>query len=283
MKKIFSFFVALTAVVSLSAKTVYLNTASSDWADADAVTFIHAWGGEVTTTNVQMLPVEGDSTILSAECDDNNTSIVFVRMPAGSTAIVWDGDGKYWNKTADQVIPDGQNMFTVTGFENEIANGDWSTYGEVVLPSVSIVGNFEGDATWGQGSHPMTPAEDNLSASVTFTIPAATYEMKVWVDGNYLSLNGADDTMYRIHRDWNHADNVNLVNNGRNFEFVADVTGDYTFTWTYASQNLVVTFPELTGIENTNADAKAVKRVINGQLVILRDGKTFNALGAEMK
>ena len=38
-----------------------------------------------------------------------------------------------------------------------------------------------------------------------------------------------------------------------------------------------------TAIDNTNANAKAVKRVVNGQLFIERDGKTFNAQGIEVK
>ena len=38
-----------------------------------------------------------------------------------------------------------------------------------------------------------------------------------------------------------------------------------------------------TAIDNTAVDAKAVKRVVNGQLFIERDGKTFNAQGIEVK
>lgn len=38
-----------------------------------------------------------------------------------------------------------------------------------------------------------------------------------------------------------------------------------------------------TAIDNTDAATKAVKRIVNGQLVIEREGKLFNALGAEVK
>ena len=38
-----------------------------------------------------------------------------------------------------------------------------------------------------------------------------------------------------------------------------------------------------TAIDNTDASTKAVKRIVNGQLVIEREGKLFNALGAEVK
>jgi hypothetical protein len=74
------------------------------------------------------------------------------------------------------------------------------------------------------------------------------------------------------------------VNDGRNFELVADQAGNYTFTWTFASQNLEVAFPEVvTAVENIQAEGKSVKRIVDGQLIIIRDGKTFNILGAEVK
>ena len=41
--------------------------------------------------------------------------------------------------------------------------------------------------------------------------------------------------------------------------------------------------PSATAIGNTAADVKAVKRVVNGQLFIEKNGKTYNALGAEVK
>ena len=48
---------------------------------------------------------------------------------------------------------------------------------------------------------------------------------------------------------------------------------------------LQVTLPasDPTAIDNTNAEAKAVKRIVNGQLVIEKNGKFYNALGAEVK
>jgi hypothetical protein len=36
-------------------------------------------------------------------------------------------------------------------------------------------------------------------------------------------------------------------------------------------------------VENIQTDGKTLKRIVNGELRIIRDGKTFNALGAEVK
>ena len=283
MKKLFTLFVASMAVVSLSAKTVYLNTASSSWAQDEAVTFIHAWGGSEAITNVRMEPVEEGSLILSADCGDN-TSIVFVRMPAGSEVIEWDEEGKkYWNKTEDQEIPGDKNQFSVIDWSGEIAYGIWGTFG--VLPTVAIVGDF-GENMWNpNNTNTMTPANDNATAAVTLALTEGTYEFKVWVDGYYFSLNGEGESLYGIHREWKTAEHVNLVNSGRNFSLAVDETGDYTFTWNYTTLDMTVDFPNTTPTVVVNADsaAKVVKRIVNGQLVIEKNGVRYNALGAEIR
>lgn len=386
MRKILSLFVALTAVLSLSAKTVYLNPGQTGWADFNAVTFIHSWGGSATI-DVKMLPVEEGSPILSADCGDN-TQIIFVRAQGDCQTIPWDTDN-LWNKTEDLTIPDDRNMFVASSFSDKKANGAWGVYGakfyitgtsnlledagstasewasnaivsmndsyiltdlkkdktykllvtvdgtwntkrqfdnltdtvgglfldselhicfrlaadgnvtvnytnsvftlsgNFAAPTVGIVGNFEGNTTWAlQPEYTMTPTGDKKSASVTFNVNEETYEMKVWEDGSFLSVNGDNETLFQINSNdcCNHVDNVNLYNTGRNFEFVANKTGNYTFTWTYATRNLVVTYPTTpTAIDNTEAEGKAVKRIVNGQLVIEKNGVRYNALGIEVK
>lgn len=278
MRKFFTLFVAMMAVMSLSAKKIYL-IPNDDWKSFGAVFFVHSWGG-AADEDAKLTAVEGDENAFFAEIPDDNNNLLFVRAQGESESIPWNTEN-LWNKTADQEIPEGKDCFRITGWET----GEWMTYGEVALPTVALVGNYA-EGMWGANEHnTMTPAEDKLTASVKLTLTANTYEIKVWVDGAYMSLNGEGDSMFRIHREWNHADNVNLVNDGKNFEFVADVTGDYTFTWTYESKDLVVTFPASTptAIVNTGMENQSVKRIVNGQLVIERDGKFFNALGAEVR
>lgn len=280
MKKFFTLFVALMAVVSLSAKTIYL-VPSDDWKSYGAVFFIHSWGG-AADKDVQLTAVDGEDYLFSADIPDDNTSLLFVRAQGESTSIPWDTEN-LWNKTGDQVIPADKSIFWIMDWTNGVWIEKW-------LPSASIVGNFEGEATWGKDAHPLVPATDKKSASVTIHLEPETYEMKVWVEGYYLSLNGAENeqheiTHFLIHRAYNHAENVNLVNDGNNFDLKVDVAGDYTFTWTYGSRNLVVTFPATTPTEIISAaeSNKAVKRIVNGQLVIERDGVRYNALGAEVR
>jgi hypothetical protein len=52
---------------------------------------------------------------------------------------------------------------------------------------------------------------------------------------------------------------------------------------TFAIRNVKITVPDETAIDNTVVEGKAVKVIRDGQVMILRDGKAFNALGVEMK
>ena len=62
------------------------------------------------------------------------------------------------------------------------------------------------------------------------------------------------------------------------------------FTVTNSDWELYVSSDELkarktgaTALDNTDADAKAVKVLRNGQVLILRDGRTYNMMGVEVK
>jgi len=164
-------------------------------------------------------------------------------------------------------------------------NSEFTLSGNFAAPTVAIVGNFAGNDDWWVpvAGNTMTPADDKKSASVTFDINEAKhYEMKVWEDGSYLSKNGAGETLYEIHSEHTLVKDVNLYGSGRNFDLNASKSGSYTFTWTFATRTLEVTFPNETAIDEINANDKAIKRVVNGQLLIIRDGKTFNALGIQL-
>ena len=54
-------------------------------------------------------------------------------------------------------------------------------------------------------------------------------------------------------------------------------------TGTFYLRNVKLTVDDGTNIDNIAAEAKTTKVIRDGQILILRDGKTFNALGAEVK
>ena len=106
------------------------------------------------------------------------------------------------------------------------------------LPSVAIAGEMN---SWSATANIMTAAEDGLTASVTIALEANNYEFKVVVGGHWL----AKDATYDITSKNPAVEAVNQeIAYGPNLILHADVLGDYTFTWTYADNSLVVTFPD---------------------------------------
>ena len=148
---------------------------------------------------------------------------------------------------------------------------------EVVVPAMRIAGSFFGrvDGSW--AIKDLTPAEDKSNASIKVTMEAGTYEFKVIKDGSWLGNNG---TMVR-----SNCTNWNFYGDAGNAKLNADAKGDYTFTWTYETNALSVTFPAATATDliGADSDSKAVKIVRDGQLLIVRDGVTYNMMGSVVK
>ena len=107
----------------------------------------------------------------------------------------------------------------------------------VLLPTVALAGEMN---AWSTVSHELKAAEDQKTASITAQLEAnTTYAFKMVVDGAWLGNLG---TMTRD----NCAGWVFEALDGEetNAHITADVAGDYTFTWTYETKTLTVTYPE---------------------------------------
>ena len=81
------------------------------------------------------------------------------------------------------------------------------------------------------------------SASITKHFDAGSYEFKIVVNSSDYRSNG-----HWFHRDeWTEADGI--TSEGEKMSFTADIDGDYTFTWTFATNKIEITFPALTWTE----------------------------------
>ena len=145
-----------------------------------------------------------------------------------------------------------------------------------VIPTVAIAGEMN---EWNETANLLTLAADKLTATATINLAEAKdYGFKVVLGGNWLSDGGA------VTREA-----ATLVFTGANTEanttLTADVAGEYTFTWTYATNTLVVTYPakSTVGFENVEATENAVKFIENGKLYIIRAGNVYDATGARVK
>ncbi|MCR5050747.1 MAG: leucine-rich repeat domain-containing protein [Paludibacteraceae bacterium] len=58
---------------------------------------------------------------------------------------------------------------------------------------------------------------------------------------------------------------------------------DFTYRVIEEDTNAIFEEEPAAGIDNTSVNGQSVKRVVNGQLLIFKNGKTYNVLGAEVK
>ena len=173
-------------------------------------------------------------------------------------------------------------IYTVTITFNpttEEVNATATKTGDVVIiPTVAMHGNFAGASSWNDTEN-FTIASDEKTATLVMTLEARSdYEfgMRIGGKGDW-TANGA-----AFARESNSA----VIEKGTgNITLIADVAGEYTFTWTYATNTLTITFPakSTVGFEEIEAAENPVKFIENGKLYIIREGNIYDATGARVK
>ena len=132
---------------------------------------------------------------------------------------------------------------------------------------------------WSTTANKFVPAKDSLTASVSVDLAAQTYQFKVVVDNTWQTNISA--TMTRTNcTDWEFS-----VMDGEetNAKMTADVAGQYTFVWTYATNSLSVIYPNTSAVEDVEQQKKATKYIHNGQLYIIRNNQRYKIMGQIIK
>ena len=111
----------------------------------------------------------------------------------------------------------------------------------VVLPTIELAGTMNDCEDWGACKKALTPADDKLKASITVTLAQQEYSFKIVKAGEWLGNKG------KMERNSSTGWTFEKLEGGdeTNCRIVADIAGDYTFTWTYETNKLTVTYPEL--------------------------------------
>ena len=128
--------------------------------------------------------------------------------------------------------------FDPTDVGNEITAVATKTGEAVSVPTITI------DGSWNWGNETLLSG-DETSVSATIHLDAGTHYFKMLVNGDYRS-NG-----YWYHRDFSGAEGI-ISDNTDDMSMEADIAGDYTFIWTFATNAIAITFPELTWTEVRN-------------------------------
>ena len=103
----------------------------------------------------------------------------------------------------------------------------------VVVPTVVMHGQFASN-DWAD-TEAFAKSEDKKTATLKLTLEAKTIEFGMKFDGSW-KANGANITR--------EAASTSLAEGSGNMHLVADVAGEYTFTYTYETQVLAVTYPD---------------------------------------
>jgi hypothetical protein len=167
-------------------------------------------------------------------------------------------------------------IYTITIIFNatskEVTATATKTGDATVIPTIAIAGDMNG---WNTTANEFVVSADELTATLTLNLEAKEYGFKMMVAGGWTS-DGAKVTR----------ENNTIVFTGAdagNSTLVADVAGEYTFTWTYATSTLAVTYPVASNLENAIVAEQPVKIVRNGQVFILKGDKMFNTMGQQVK
>ena len=148
MKKIFSLFVALTAVFSMSAKTLYLQP-NNDWKLNNARFAVYAFVDDSNNQWYDLTAVAEEDGIFSVAVDDKYTKVIFCRMNPAITENRWnkeeDGDNKpVWNQTQDMTIEAEKDQCNITDWNA----GVWAKHGEVAQTKYYLKNNWKGEKDW---------------------------------------------------------------------------------------------------------------------------------------
>ena len=104
----------------------------------------------------------------------------------------------------------------------------------VVIPTIQMHGNFTG--SWAD-TEEFAVAGNNETASLTLTnLTKGNYSFGVKIDGNWVS-NGSAFTR--------NNNSYPITGSSPNCTFNADRNGNYTFTWTYATNTLEIGYPDI--------------------------------------
>ena len=292
MKKFFTLFAAVVCGLAVNAKTIYLTPGV--WADADAVLFAHSWTGE--DGNVQDLQLtSAGSGVLSVEVPDGNEKIIFVRMPAGSTALDWNSK---WDQTENLEIPSDKNMYVITDWHA----GHWEVYGENPGPGPQPQGAYDYYLRgFFNGADTATPTpeelfENGILANFKFNgdddnhkgyfyvmvcdagqVVGRDYMLEKYVDGGtHVTLSDREST--------GHSQKWGIPEGTVTFYLYDNEDGTLELSTEELPGKKLVgggsgSTPGPEAVENTVVKTNARKAMIDGRLVIIRGEQMFDATG----
>jgi len=217
------------------------------------VIFKYYNNNDVSATTVTSWTVAGTSTVMGSDWSANDNNNKMTRSGSNYTLtksnVSLRKNTNYECKVlANQEwtysFPSSNKVFTVSndGIYNVTFTFNTSTFAVTVTTTyvsplpVTLHSNIT-NPSW-ETSAAFAVASGNATASLTIqNVAKGDYEFGIKIDGEWRANKAA------ITRT-NHSADIPASNTG-NCTFKADILGNYTFTWTYATNTLDVTYQEL--------------------------------------
>ena len=177
-----------------------------------------------------------------------------------------------------QLAIEETGVYTITIYynpnDNNYVGAVATKTGSVDLdPTVAMKGGWD---AW-TNEVAFTLSDDKLTATGTVALEPNDYEFKMILNGSDWRGNG-----YMYHRGYTGAEGITA--NGNNMVLVADVAGQYVFTWTFATNAISIAFPSVaTALDNIQNTEKTVKVIEHGQVLIRKNGRMYNVLGQTVR
>ena len=276
MKKIFSFLFMLLAAMTMNAKTLYCQMPYDWWWVGDdqgntAAISLYAYGDNGSNADwpgQRMTEVDATQHIWSIDVDlTGYNAIIFARSN--------QNNDNWGAKTGDLPVSEigDNNLFVISSAEavwgDPGCEGSWTVYGQNEPVTYNTYHIYVTNNT---GWETFFLYEYGTPNEITGSWPGA--------QGNDFTFRVAEGSTPALHLIFHN--NVGEGEEGDKRQYF-DITEARDYTLVVTDASVAEKQPEGQGVENVNINAKTTKFIKDGQLFIIRDGKTFNALGAEVR
>lgn len=296
MKKILTLIAAVVCGLAMNAKTLYLNPGVWETDNPKFAMYYFNPGSDGVFSDY----MTKTGNFYQGELPTDYSQVIFVRLnPEG--AINWESK---WNQTDDLVVPETENLYTISDWGGDKSPGAWSTYTE---GGDNPGGGGEGGGTgvfsgkdfflkgYCNDKDIETPTADEQFEggilSYTFTGDNTNHKGYFFILVCEAGQVVGDCYMAAEYTDATHCTLVKQ--DGEHVQKLGVPEGTVTFyLYDNGDGTLELSTEELPGktlvgggteaVENTTVSEKAHKVIINGQLRIVRGDKVFDVTGRQL-
>ena len=233
-----------TITYTLDVSTEKLTAVVSDWVEGSVAQ-------EVTLVGIgedkEFTEADHKTTSVAVELEANSVytfEVVVNSVYMKNNGTMWRGNCTNWTFKSEEnkahIVTDLAGTYTFTWtYEGDKLSVTYPNGTNVPAP-VFLGGDMN---EWSWTKTRLIPSVDGKTASATINLTdVKTYNFKIKVGDTYLGNNGEMNREY--HENWIFREKDG-ENDEKNAQITTDIIGNYTFTWTYETNALTVTYPEM--------------------------------------